>query len=75
MRNPAIKALRNEIAKKGVTLKEAIKLLSAKGITLKKVDGEYQVNYKGGKEATTYYTDDLDDAVATGVYMSENKGV
>lgn len=74
MRNPAIKILRKEIAKKAVTLKEAIKLMSAKNMTLKKVDGEYIVNFKGGKEATAYYTDDLDDAVATGIHMSENRG-
>lgn len=35
--------------------------------------GEFRVNFKGGREATAYYTDDLDDAVATGRAMAENK--
>jgi hypothetical protein len=28
---------------------------------------EYRVNYSGGREATVYYTNDLDDAVNTGI--------
>ena len=30
-----------------------------------KVSGEYRVNFKGGKEATAYYTPDLDVAFST----------
>lgn len=38
-------------------------------MTLRKRDGEYRVNFAGGKEATAYYTNDLEDAFATGVTM------
>lgn len=31
---------------------------------------EWRVNYRGGSEATAYYTDDADDAVATARAMS-----
>lgn len=52
------------------TLKEAKKELNAIGMSISKRDGEYRVNYKGGKESTAYYTNDLGDAVSTGVEMS-----
>lgn len=52
------------------TLKEAQKTLKAVGMSISKKDSEYRVNYKGGKESTAYYTDDLSDAVATGKAMS-----
>jgi hypothetical protein len=37
-------------------------------VTLK--DGEYRVNFKGGSEATAYYTNDSMDALQTGVAMT-----
>lgn len=37
-------------------------------------DGEYRVNKKGGREATAAYTEDLTDAVGTGIAMWK-KGV
>lgn len=33
-------------------------------------DGELRVNYRNGREATAYYTDDLHDALATGRAMA-----
>ncbi len=33
-------------------------------------DNEYRVNFKAGKEATAYYTDDADDALGTARAMS-----
>ena len=35
---------------------------------------EYRVNYRGGREATAYYTDDLEDALGTGKLMAEQQG-
>ncbi len=53
--------------------KDAIKILSALGIALKKTEyGEYRVNYKGGREASAYYTTDLNDAVGTGKNMAQH---
>lgn len=49
---------------------EAAKLgLRRIGLVLTKRDGEYRVNFKGGSEETSYYTDDLNDAFRTGRAM------
>jgi len=55
------------------TLADAKKHLQTLGLTLKHDagTGEYIVNFKGGKEATAYFTDDLDDAVKTGEKMAQ----
>lgn len=54
------------------TLSGVRKTLGALGITIRhSVDlDEYCVNYKGGSEATAYYTSDLGDALKAGVAMS-----
>lgn len=52
-----------------MTLAQAKAKLRQIGVVLKKVDDEYIVNFKGGREATAYYTSDLDDAVSTGEAM------
>jgi hypothetical protein len=52
-----------------MTLKTAQQKLRAIGVNLKKVDGEYFVNFAAGKEATAYYMEDLLDAVDTGEDM------
>jgi hypothetical protein len=45
-------------------------ILAAHGMTFRKEEcGEYRVNFKGGTEATAYYTDDLGDAHATALSM------
>jgi hypothetical protein len=45
-------------------------LLAEKGLTFRKEQcGEYRVNFKGGTEASAYYTDDLSDALNTGYAM------
>lgn len=47
--------------------------LSRIGIVLSRsFDGEYCVNFRGGKEATAYYTESLDDAVETGEHMASS---
>lgn len=52
--------------------KDVEKELREIGITLTHLSntGEYRVNYKHGREATAYYTDDLMDAAMTGYAMS-----
>lgn len=39
------------------------------GLVLTRRDGEYRVNFKGGREETAYYTNDLLDAFGTGRAM------
>lgn len=59
-----------EIANKKMTLKEAIKWATSKGLVLKKDEaGDYVIKIKGAREETTYFTDDLADALATGEHM------
>jgi hypothetical protein len=40
------------------------------GIELKRDPDEFRINYLGGNEAMAYYTDDLQDAYATGLLMA-----
>lgn len=47
------------------TIAEARKELSAIGWTLSHTDGEFRVNGKGWPERSAYYTNDLEDAMAT----------
>lgn len=62
------------MANRSITLKNAKKELAAYGMVITKRDaGEYRVNFKGGQESTAYYTDDIDDAVNTGVVMSRTR--
>lgn len=35
--------------------------------------GEWRVNLPGAGEASAYYTDDRDDAIATGKHMAEHR--
>ena len=55
-----------------MTLKAEQARLCALGLTLRSShgDGEYRVNFRGGREATACYTGDLDDAVGTGEAMA-----
>ena len=52
-----------------MTLQEAKTIAKSNGFSIRHRDGEYRVNLIGGTEETAYYTDDRDDAVATGIYM------
>jgi hypothetical protein len=54
-----------------MTLQEAKALLRGYGVTITKRDGEFRVNFAGGLEATASYTNDIDDAVGTGIAMVE----
>ena len=44
--------------------------LSKYGVTIRKNDGEYRVNMKGGTENDAYYTCCLMDAYYTGIIMA-----
>lgn len=55
---------------KKLTIKEAKQWLANRGMTLRKRDDEFRVNFKGGNEASAYYTNDLRDACETGREMA-----
>lgn len=49
------------------TLKQARELLECVDMKIRKTEcGEYRVYFPGGGEAAAYYTNDLEDAIATG---------
>jgi hypothetical protein len=52
-----------------LTLKTAQKELAKHGVTLRKVEGEYQV-YVRGQTSKAYFTDDLADALGTGRHIA-----
>ena len=52
-----------------MTLQTAKNQLRDFGMSVNVRDGEYRVNFLGGKEETAYYTNDLEDAVDTGRLM------
>lgn len=57
------------------TLKQAKAELKDLGLTLKKTEfDEYRVSF-GNVERSAYYTNDLDDAVETGLVMAQHKRV
>lgn len=52
---------------KCVTVAQVRDELAKLGISFRRTQfGEFRVNFAGGREATAYYTNDLDDALATG---------
>ena len=54
----------------------AITIARHLGLTLRKVrSGDYRVNFRDGNETTTYYTDNLEDAVKTAVEMARTRDV
>jgi len=57
------------------TLKAAQATLRALGVTLRRTGygPELRVNFRGGREATACYTDDLDDALGTGREMARQR--
>jgi hypothetical protein len=56
---------------KDMNLLEAKRELRACGMTIRRRDGEYRVNFVGDCEALAYYTNDIEDAVATAKLMAE----
>lgn len=55
------------------TLAQAKAILRAVGVTINKCHGEYRVNLLGAGEGPAYYTDDIQDAVDTGLRMADRK--
>jgi hypothetical protein len=55
-----------------MTIKTAADILRPLGIALTRdpQSKEFRVNFRRGREATAYYTNDLQDAVATGQDMA-----
>jgi hypothetical protein len=72
MKKTALDDMIEKYAKKSFTLKEAREILTPLGVVITAQDGEYRVNFKGGKEDTAYYTDDISDAVGTGKMMKKS---
>lgn len=58
--------------KAGLTLVQVKAELNSVNVTIRKRDGEYRVNLRGGGEATAYYTNDLEDARQTGLAMARS---
>jgi hypothetical protein len=55
-----------------LTLATVRDALSERGMSIRKNDGEYRINFIGGREATAYFTNDLSDALATGRAMAQH---
>lgn len=54
-----------------MSLAKAKEVLTPLGITIvSRLNGEYRVNFVGGKPSTAYYTHDIEDAVCTGQVMA-----
>lgn len=60
----------NKLTQKGVAAE-----LRGLGLTMRATGcgREVRVNFKGGDEATAYYTDDLSDALGTGQHMARSR--
>ena len=59
-----------------MTLQEAKSIVRHLGLTLRKVrSGDYCVKFPAGNDTTTYYTDNLEDAVNTAVEMARKRGL
>lgn len=54
-----------------ITVREAQNLLRKHDMVLTVDDGEYRVNYRHGAESTAYYSNDLEDVIATGIKQAE----
>ena len=52
-----------------LSFQEAAETLRQRGIVLRQLPGQYSVNFRTGRPATEYRTDDLDDALAHGLAM------
>ena len=72
----ALKKGRAEIQReaKQMTSKEVEQAIRALGLAVTRVDGKWRINYRGGKEATAYYTTDDDDALGMARAMEVARG-
>jgi hypothetical protein len=58
-----------EVTMKFQEAKDKLRVIHGMTLTRTEYD-EFKVNFRGGREATAYYTSDLDDAFATGIDMA-----
>lgn len=56
-----------------VTQKHVRAVLKAAGMAIYRIDDEYRVNFRRAPESTAYYTNDLEDALETGLYMARTE--
>ena len=57
-----------------MTSKEVEQAIRALGLAVTRDDGKWRINYRGGKEATPYYTTDDDDALGMARAMEVARG-
>jgi hypothetical protein len=57
-----------------MTSKEVEQAIRALGLAVTKVNGKWRINYRGGKEATAYYTTDDEDALGMARAMEVARG-
>jgi hypothetical protein len=57
-----------------MTSKEVEQAIRALGLAVTRVDSKWRINYRGGKEATAYYTADDDDALGMARAMAVARG-
>jgi hypothetical protein len=57
-----------------MTSEEVEQAIRALGLAVTKVNGKWRINYRGGKEATAYYTTDDDDALGMARAMEVARG-
>ena len=60
---------KRKLKQRSLNFSQVGKQLDSLGIKITKQDDWYRVNFKNGKQATAYYTDDLQDALETGKAM------
>jgi hypothetical protein len=63
-----------KMGKGNMTSKEVEQAIRALGLAVTRVDGKWRINYRGGKEATAYYTTDDDDAMGMATAMVVARG-
>ena len=71
MATPTRRDLYSEVTSRIAEIKDKLRIIH--GMTIRRRDGGYRVNFRGGDEATAYYTPDLEDAFATGVTMARQR--
>jgi hypothetical protein len=57
-----------------MTSKEVEQAIRALGLAVTRVDDKWRIKYRGGKEATAYYTTDDEDALGMARAMAVARG-
>lgn len=53
-----------------ITRAEVMRTIRSLGLSASRRDGEWRINFRGGREATAYYTEDEQDALDTADSMA-----